>query len=253
MHPEFGFAARPGYHPALPVSHPIRRLFKIALPAVLGLLCQCAAPQGPSDIPPPAPLESARWKHVTATLAAAVPTDDRDEMVAWRFSIRKAAGVNARSWPDGRVEVTSGTLTFVTNEAELAAVTAHEMAHVFSRHGRQRAMESWAVILGGAVLGTVIAAQEGDTGTALSVASGAVLTVSLTTLTARQREQEYEADRISLDLLRRAGYPLQAAVDFWERYATQRARHSLGAGGWWKAHPPDAERVRRLRELAAGR
>ena len=173
--------------------------------------------------------------------------------MAWKFSVRPAAGINARSWPDGRIEVTSGTLGFVKTEAGLAAVTAHEMAHVFCRHGRQRAMESWAVILGGAALGAIIAAQDGQTGAALGIASGAVLTISLTILTARQREQEYEADRVSLDLLRRAGYAPKAAVDFWERYAAHRAGHGLGQGGWWKEHPPDAERVRRLQQMTGDR
>ena len=249
----FCFPARSGYDAVSSVSHPIRQLFRSTLPALLAVLCQCAAPPRRMETPSFATPEAMRWKRVTATLAAAIPADDRGQAVAWRFSVRNALGINARSWPDGRVEVTSGTLTFVKNDAELAAVTAHEMAHVFCRHGLQQAMESWAVILGGAALGAVIAAQDGETGTASGVASGTILTVSLTALTARRREQEYEADRVSLDLLRRAGYPTQAAVTFWDRYADHRAGHGLGGGGWWKAHPPDAERVRRLRKMAAGR
>ena len=245
----FCFPAPSGYPAVSAVLRPIRQFLTTAL---ILALCQCAAPPRRMNAQPPAAAESLRWNRVTAILATAVPADDRGQAVTWRFSVRKASGINARSWPDGRVEVTSGTLTFVKNDAELAAVTAHEMAHVFSRHGRQRAMESWAVILAGAALGAVLAAQDAGAGAAAGVATGAVLTVSLTTLTARQRAQEYEADRVSLDLLRRAGYSPQAAPDFWQRYATHRAGHGLGGGGWWKAHPPDAERVRRLRLLAAG-
>lgn len=225
-----------------------RFLCHAALPA---LLCQCASPPRHAAAQPPAAPDAARWHRVTANLAAAVPADNRGNAVIWKFSVRNSPNINARSWPDGRVEVTSGTLTFVPDEAGLAAVAAHEMAHVFCRHGRRRAMESWAVLLGGAVLGAVIAAQNGDTGTALGTASGAALTISLTALTARQREQEYEADRVSVELLRRAGYPPQAAADFWQRYAAHRAGHGLGHGRWWKSHPPDAERVRRLRAAAA--
>lgn len=232
----------------------LRFLCLATLPA---LLVQCAAPpRSTAPRTPPSSLgDAARWDRATGTLATAVPTDGNGKAVAWKFSVRPAAGINARSWPDGRVEVTSGTLTFVKNEAELAAVIAHEMAHIFSRHGRERAAASWAVLLGGVALGTIIAAQDGETGTALGVAAGAVLTISMTGLTARQRAQEHDADRVSLDLLRRAGYPPQAAVDFWERYAAHRTGLGLGLGlgrgSWWKAHPPDAERVRRLRELAA--
>lgn len=228
-----------------------RPLPQVLLTLGLALLCQCATP-------PRRPIETvsatpiiARWTHVAGTLAAAIPVDVQGKRIPWKFSVRTAETINARSWPSGRVEITSGTLTFAKNEGELAAVTAHEMAHVFCRHGRQRALDSWATLLGGMALGAVTAAHDGATATALGVASGAILTVSLTALTARQREQEYEADRVSLILMSRAGYPVQGAVDFWERYAAHRARHGLGRGGWWKAHPPDAERVRRLRELAA--
>ncbi len=232
------------------VSCSIRPLL---ITGLLALLCQCAAPPRRKETPAAAAAWSAPWNRVTETLSRAVPRDHRGKPVSWNFSVRKADGINARSWPDGRVEVTSGILTFVKNDAELAAVTAHEMAHVFCRHGRQRVMESWAVLLGGAALGTVLAHQDGNADRAWGIASGAVFTVSLTALTARQRDQEFEADRLSLDLLRRAGYPPQAAVAFWERYAAHRAGHGLGGRGWWKAHPPDAERVRRLRDMTADR
>lgn len=214
------------------------------------LMCQCASPPAASPAPPAA---VASWNRVTTRLAAAVPADHDGRPIQWRFSVRPTSGSNACSWPDGRVEITSGTLSFVRNEAELAAVAAHEMAHVFRRHGRQRALETGAVLLGGAALGAVLATQDGDTVTAAGVASGAVLTFSLTALAARQREQEFEADRLSLDLMRRAGYAPGSAVSFWERYAAARARHGLGQGGWWKAHPPDAARVHLLRQLAVSR
>lgn len=212
------------------------------------LLCQCAMPASRAT---PAPDTS--WLRVSTRLAAAVPADRDGRPLRWTFSVRQAAGINARSWPNGRIEITSGTLGFVKNDAELAAVAAHEMAHVFCRHGRQRALETWTVLLGGAALAALLTRQDIDSAPALGTASGAVLTLSLTTLTARQRQQEYEADQVSLDLLRRAGYPPQAAVRFWERYAALRAKSGLGASKWWKAHPPDTDRVQRLRRAAATR
>jgi predicted Zn-dependent protease len=190
---------------------------------------------------------------VTSRLARAVPQDQEGHPVKWQFSVQEAVGTNARSWPDGRIEVTAGTLIFVHGEAELAAVIAHEMAHVYCRHGWQRSLESWAVVLAGGALGAVLAAQGNDASTALGSASGAILTISLTALTARQRDQEYEADRVSLDLMRRAGYSPEAAVRFWQRYTTARTRLGLGKAHWWKSHPPDTLRVLRLQEAAAPR
>lgn len=191
------------------------------------------------------------WERVTARMAAAVPADRDGRAIQWRFSVRDAEGINARSRPDGRVDVTSATLPFVANDAELAAVLAHEMAHVYCRHGWQRAMESWAVLVGSAALGMIWSSREHDPGTASAVAGGLFLTVSSTALAARQRDQELEADAVSLDLLRRAGYPPSAAPEFWTRYTSTRSEQKLGKGGWWLPHPPDIIRLRRLRELTA--
>ena len=95
--------------------------------------------------------------------------------------------------------------------------------------------------------------QGNDTLTSAAGASGAILTVNVTALAARRRAREFEADATSLDLLRRAGYPPQAAVGFWERYARARTATGQRNGRWWQAHPPDTERVRRLQQLAAAR
>lgn len=211
------------------------------------LLCHCTLPQ-PAVQPDGA--EGLRWTRVTRRMARSVPADERGRPVNWDFSVRAGQGTNATSWPDGRIQVTAGTLRFVKSDAELAAILAHEMAHVFCAHGRQRAMASWATLLAGAGLATALTQSGMDPGAAAAVGAGAGLTFSSTVLTAGHREQEYEADRVSLNLLRRAGYPPAGAVHFWERYAAARARHGLGKGSWRKTHPPDAARLERLRELS---
>lgn len=235
-----------------------RLLRPLHLPVLLtglGLLCQCATPPPASTGHPPAVRDAAtaRWDRVTKILAAAVPVNDQGQAVAWRFSIRDATGMNALSWPDGRLEVNAGILPLVKSDAELAAVLTHEMAHVFHRHHRIQIAEAWTNLLAGAAVGVVLSQQENDVLTSAAGASGAILTVNVTALAARRRVREFEADATSLDLLRRAGYPPQAAVAFWNRYALARAAAGSRNGSWWQAHPPDAERVRRLQQLAAAR
>jgi predicted Zn-dependent protease len=234
----------------------LRQLHLPGLLTGLSLLCQCATPPPPATPSHPPAVQAAgpaRWDRVTTNLAAAVPADDQDEAVRWRFSIRDAAGINALSWPDGRVEINRGILPFVRSDAELAAVLTHEMAHVFHRHHRLQIAESWTTLLAGAALGVVLGQQGNDPLTSAAGASGAILTVNVTALAARRRAREFEADATSLDLLRRAGYPPQAAVGFWERYARARTATGQRNGRWWQAHPPDTERVRRLQQRAAAR
>lgn len=249
-----GFCFQPGARYAAVSPHVIR--FSLPWPrlaplAALLLFCQCAAPPRAAPAQPAASTE--RWTRVTTALARAAPMDESGRPVRWHFSVRQAHGVNARSWPDGRVEVNAGTLGFVRNEDELAAVLAHEMAHVTGGHHRRQIAEGWVNLLAGGALATLLAHAGNDEATALALAGGAVLTVNVTALAAQRRAREIEADGLSLDLLRRAGYPALAAVEFWERYAVVRKAHGLASGRWWQSHPPDAERVRRLRELAAGR
>ncbi len=236
-----------------------RLLRQLNIPVLLtglSLLCQCATPPLPTTAGHPPAVRApdpARWDRVTKNLGAAVPADDQGHAIPWRFSIRKAAGMNAVSWPDGRLDINAGILPFVKSDAELAAVLTHEMAHVFHRHHRIQIAESWATLLAGTALGVVMSQQGNDTLTSAAGASGAILTVNVTALAARRRAREFEADATSLDLLRRAGYPPQAAVEFWERYALARTISGQRKGSWWQAHPPDAERVRRLQHLADAR
>ena len=237
------------------MSRLLRQLHVPVLLTGLSLLCQCATPPPATPGPPAAvrAADPARWDLVTKNLASAVPVDDQGQAVAWRFSIRAAAGMNALSWPDGRVEVNAGILPFVRSDAELAAVLTHEMAHGFHRHHRVQIAEAWTALLAGAAVGVALGQQENDLLTAAAGASGTVLTVNVTALAARRRAREFQADATSLDLLRRAGYPPQAAVEFWNRYALARAAAGYRNGSWWQAHPPDAERVHRLQQRAAAR
>ena len=218
-----------------------------ALLLVSALLCHCRAPQ-PS--PPPSPAALRLWHRANSRLAAATFLDRAGHPIPWRFSLRDTSGVNAQSWPDGRIQLTFGALSFAQNEAELAAVTAHEMAHIAARHGRAQTFDSAAALLASAALATLLS-QSSDPTTASAAATAALFSVSLTALTARQREREFAADLASLDLLRRAHYPPSAAVHFWQRYAAARALQGLGKPHWWLPHPPDAERLRRLRLAAS--
>ncbi|MDB6136777.1 MAG: peptidase Ste24p [Verrucomicrobiales bacterium] len=233
-------------------------------PGLCLLLCQCACPPkrdreskaSPTQAgikSPAAPRSAAlaRWARVTPRLAAVAQRDKNERLIDWRFTVMDADGRNAHSWPDGRVEVTEGMLSFVRTDGELAAVLGHEMAHVVLRHGRTRAAASWAAVLGGVALAVLAHEQGGSSGwESAAMGGGAVFSISLTGLKNWHRSQELAADAASVPLLVKAGYPARSAADFWELYAQARQAEGRTGGGWWKSHPPDVDRVARLRALA---
>ena len=196
------------------------------------------------------PVLEKRWETVTARLTRAVPRDEDGRAVRWRMRLAPGPAVNAETLPDGRLSVTEPLLAMTREDGELAAVLAHEMAHVTLRHGRDRATAALLTVMGGAAAGWAIA-EHGDSGFGESgaVSTGVIFSLSAAVLLPLRRDQEREADRESVRILRRAGYDPAAAARFWERFAAYRAARGTAKGGLWSAHPPDAERIRLLREL----
>lgn len=133
---------------------------------------------------------------------------------AWSFLLVRDRSPNAFSIGGGRLYVTEGTFILCRNEAELAAILAHEMGHQLAGHFRRA-----------------------DGRGADDVALGSV----------RQRVdpgQEREADRISLGILEQAGYDAHAALSIAKRVA--------GSSALAARHFGDTRRVAALQDLLAG-
>lgn len=149
-------------------------------------------------------------------------------------------GFNAAAWPNGVIELWTGTLLRLENEAQLALVLGHEAVHYERRHTAQvwsRAQQNLGV---GALLGTLAGAPE------LGLAMGALAVL------AYSRDMEREADRLGLERLARAGYDPNEAPEVWEYALAERARAPTGAPPpFLSTHPTDAERIAALRAMAA--
>ena len=131
----------------------------------------------------------------------------------FKFSIIRSAAVNAFATPGGYVYVNQGLINLVENEAELASVLAHEIAHVNGRHIAQIIERSTkinistlAAILAGAFLG-------GGGDLTAAVASFSVATAATLSLK-YSREQEEAADRMGLSYLVASGYDGKGMLDF---------------------------------------
>jgi predicted Zn-dependent protease len=164
---------------------------------------------------------------------------------AWEFRVIASDQQNAFALPGGKVAVYEGILPVCSNEAGLAVVMSHEIAHALARHGGERLSHGMVVNGAKRALDYFTKGQEAvyreRIMTAYGVASkyGVVLPYS--------RKQEAEADHIGLLLMAQAGYDPREAPAFWERFSR------MGAGQkppeFLSTHPSDATRAKNLREL----
>jgi predicted Zn-dependent protease len=128
-----------------------------------------------------------------------------DPTRGYAITILNAAAVNAFALPEGYLYVTRGLITLANDASELAAVLAHEMAHVTADHATERRNRALsAVIVGGAVQDIV---QD-------PAAAQTAVTTSQETLAGFSRQQELEADLIGIRTVATAGYDPYAAARF---------------------------------------
>lgn len=123
---------------------------------------------------------------------------------------------NALMAPNGMMQVWSGLLLRVSNEAQLAAVLGHELGHYVSRHALARLRE----LRGGSAFATLMVP--------LGLVGLVGQLAALAGMLSYNRDQEREADSIGVQLAQRAGYDPRQAATLW---ADLRAELSAGAGG----------------------
>ncbi len=132
----------------------------------------------------------------------------------WEFAvIQDDKMVNAFALPGGKVAIFTGILKHTKDDAGLATVMGHEVAHALQRHGVERMSRS--ILDQIAQLGALGAAATGrvNSGAIQGLLGAYGVNVSLPF----NRTQESEADHIGLRLMAQAGYNPREAVPFWER------------------------------------
>ncbi|HYN79051.1 MAG TPA: M48 family metallopeptidase [Lamprocystis sp. (in: g-proteobacteria)] len=164
----------------------------------------------------------------------------------WEFVLFDDKTPNAFALPGGKVGVNTGILPITKNDAGLATVVAHEIAHVTARHGAERASQGAVAQVGGAILSVGLAAA-GYSGVAADLANSAYGAVSqLGVLLPYSRIQELEADRIGMLYMARAGYNPQEAIAFWQRFRAYNSGKGGGSVEFLSTHPLDENRIAQL-------
>jgi beta-barrel assembly-enhancing protease len=167
---------------------------------------------------------------------------------AARIYVMRVATFNATMRANGAMEVWSGLLLRVRDEAELAAVLGHEFAHFELRHtlaSYRKRRQSLDIAAWIGVLGGINAAA-----TQISI---------LGSISAFDRAQEEEADRLSLQYLQNSSYNPNCFADIWERLMDEASASALGRKqkaprydrvAFFASHPTSLQRANYLRTLA---
>lgn len=165
----------------------------------------------------------------------------------WEFVLFDDDSPNAFALPGGKVGVYTGILPITKNEAGLATVIGHEVAHAVARHGAERMSQSMAVQLGGTVLSAALGADGGVTRDLALQAYG--LGAQVGVMLPYSRTHELEADQLGILYMARAGYDPREAIEFWKRFAAYNARQSGRPPEFLSTHPVDARRIAQLEAM----
>ena len=136
----------------------------------------------------------------------------------WEFNvIIDDETMNAWCLPGGKIAFYTGIFPALDDEAGMAFVMGHEIAHALLRHGGERMSQGMAVGAAGALLGAALGGQDEKTKKTVMGAFGLGLNVGV--MLPFSRSHESEADALGLKLMAQAGYDPKQSVEVWKRMA----------------------------------
>jgi beta-barrel assembly-enhancing protease len=166
----------------------------------------------------------------------------------WKFGIIDTDDVNAFSTPGGHVLISSGLIAQMRNEAELAGVLAHEIAHVVRKHhlaALQKSMGAGALTDVGKSYAASHGGIAGQAGAALLEGGKEIFIKGL------DKNDEYEADRMGVVIAARSGYSPYGLVGVLQTLSA--APTDGGFALLFKTHPTPASRIERLDQVMGTR
>lgn len=189
-------------------------------------------------------------KRVGAKIAAAVTQymnangyGDQISGYKWEFNLIDSKEINAWCMPGGKVAVYTGILPVTKDEAGLATVMGHEIAHAIAQHSAERASQMTLAQVGGSVAGAAVGNKSETTQAIVNQLYG--IGVQGTYILPNSRKQELEADKMGLSFMAMAGYNPQSAVSFWQRMA-QASQGAAKPPVFLSTHPTDDARIAQI-------
>ena len=160
---------------------------------------------------------------------------------SWEFNLVQDQSINAFCLPGGKIVVFEGVLPVTKDEASLAIVLGHEIAHAVAKHSAERLSNEVRKQYGSQILSGVLSTS-GVSTEWQSLGSVAFGLGSKLGSAAYSRSQENEADHLGLIFAAMAGYNPEVAVPFWQRMAAQTA----GTSSLFSDHPSDEKRIKNI-------
>jgi predicted Zn-dependent protease len=169
-----------------------------------------------------------------------------DAKVPFTIKVIDSDEINAFALPGGFFYVNSGLILRADEEAELAGVMSHEIAHVAARHGTKSATKGELMQL--ASIPLILLGPGGWAGYGLY--EGLNLAIPMGYLKF-SRDAEREADYLGLQYMYKAGYDPNAFVSFFEKIEAEERHHPGSIPRVFSTHPPTPERVQKAQQEIA--
>jgi len=162
----------------------------------------------------------------------------------WEFNlIQNDSTVNAWCMPGGKVAFYTGILPVCIDEAGVAVVMGHEVAHAIARHGNERMSQEMVAQTGGQVGSIALSSKSPATQSIFQQAYG--VGAQLGVILPYSRKHESEADQMGLVFMAMAGYDPNQAVAFWERMKA--ASGGQAPPEFMSTHPANERRIADLK------
>jgi len=163
----------------------------------------------------------------------------------WEYNLIDENQMNAWCMPGGKIAVYTGILSFMKNEAGMAAVIGHEVAHATLRHAGQRISQQFGL---SAILGIVSGGLQNSKNhdavlSAMGVGSNLFVAMPFS------RKHETESDLVGLNYMAKAGYDPREAIAFWQRFA--QATAGSAPPEFMSTHPGAETRIQDLTDNMA--
>jgi predicted Zn-dependent protease len=167
-----------------------------------------------------------------------------DAKVPFTIKVLDTEEVNAFALPGGFFFVNSGLILKADNEAELAGVMAHEIAHVAARHGTRQATRGEIINIASIPL----IFMGGWTGYAIRQGAGLAIPMGFLTFS---RGFESEADKLGLEYMYKTGYDPTCFVDFFEKIQTLEKKKPGTMSKVFSTHPMTDDRIKAAQQNIA--